>query len=149
MHISKGHNSLKICSIDQIFFLQVQDIPIKIFCSLSLSLSKNHERKCQKRNFMAAILDFWRPSWIDNGYFLTLYSICYSDHLCQFWCFYHKVNEWRVFFLLFFCTNWLGYIRCKSVTHYEVFLPLNQHKYTLYTILSELISRVWHWLHRI
>ena len=31
--------------------------------------------KCQKINFVAAILDFWRPYWIDNGKFLTLYSI--------------------------------------------------------------------------
>ena len=32
-------------------------------------------------NFVAAILDFWRPSWIDNGDFLTLYSIHDNDHL--------------------------------------------------------------------
>ena len=30
---------------------------------------------------MAAFLDFWRPSWIDNGEFLTLYSIHDNDHL--------------------------------------------------------------------
>ena len=34
VHISKGRNSLKNCSIDQIYFLQVQNIPIKFFCSL-------------------------------------------------------------------------------------------------------------------
>ena len=42
---------------------------------------------------MAAILDFWRPSWIDNGDFLTLYSTDANDHLYKFWCFYHKVND--------------------------------------------------------
>ena len=26
-------------------------------------------------NFVAAILDLWRPSWIDNGYLISLYSI--------------------------------------------------------------------------
>ena len=29
----------------------------------------------KKLNFVAAILDFWRPSWIDNGYLISLYSI--------------------------------------------------------------------------
>ena len=51
---------------------------------------------------MAAILDFWRPSWIDNGYFLTLYSTYANDYLYQFWCFYHKVDDRHVFF--FFAT---------------------------------------------
>ena len=40
-------------------------------------MSKN----VKKLNFVAAILDFWRPSWIDNGDFLTLYSIHSNDHL--------------------------------------------------------------------
>ena len=35
----------------------------------------------KKNKFVAAILDFWRPSWIDNGEFLTLYSIYDNDHL--------------------------------------------------------------------
>ena len=26
----------------------------------------------KKLNFVAAILDFWRPSWIDNGYLISL-----------------------------------------------------------------------------
>ena len=34
IHISKDRNSLKNCSFDQIFFLQVQEIPMKFFCSL-------------------------------------------------------------------------------------------------------------------
>ena len=38
IHISKGRNSLKNCSIDQIFFLQVQDIPIKFFVLWVLSI---------------------------------------------------------------------------------------------------------------
>ena len=29
-------------------------------------------------------MDFWRPSWIDNGYFISLYSIYGSNHLYQF-----------------------------------------------------------------
>ena len=29
----------------------------------------------KKLNFVAVILDFWRPSWIDNGYLISLYSI--------------------------------------------------------------------------
>ena len=59
----------------------------------------------KKLNFLAAILDFWQPSWIDNGYFLTLYSTYAHDHLYQFWCFYQKVNDQHVF-----CSNWLHYI---------------------------------------
>ena len=38
----------------------------------------------KKLNFVAAILDFGRPSWIDNGDFLTLYSIHGNDYLYQF-----------------------------------------------------------------
>ena len=37
------------------------------------------------KNFVAAFLDFWRPSWTDNGYFLTLYSLHGNDHLYKFW----------------------------------------------------------------
>ena len=47
----------------------------------SLSSSEN----VKKLNFVAAILDFWQPSWIDNEEFLTLYSIHDNDHLYQFW----------------------------------------------------------------
>ena len=39
----------------------------------------------KKLNFVAPILDFWQPSWIGNGEFLTLYSIHDNDHLYQFW----------------------------------------------------------------
>ena len=59
--------------------------------------------------FVAAILDFGRPSWIDNGYFLTMDSTYTNDHLDQFWCFYHKVNDRQVF-LFFFCTNLQHYL---------------------------------------
>ena len=38
-----------------------------------------------KKKIVAAILDFWQISWIDNGEFLTLYSIHDNDHLYQFW----------------------------------------------------------------
>ena len=51
----------------------------------------------KKLNFVATILDFWWPSWIDNGYFLTLYSIHLNDHSYQLWCFYTKVYD-RHFF---------------------------------------------------
>ena len=47
----------------------------------------------KKLNFVAAILDFWRPSWIDNGYLISLYSIYGNNHLYQFWYFYHKLND--------------------------------------------------------
>ena len=39
----------------------------------------------KKLYFVAAILDFWRPSWIANGYFFTLYSLHGNDHLYQFY----------------------------------------------------------------
>ena len=39
----------------------------------------------KKLNFVAAIFDFWRPSWIENGEFLTLYSIHDNDDLYQVW----------------------------------------------------------------
>ena len=56
----------------------------------------------KKLNFVAAILNFWRPSEVDNGYFLTMYSSYANDHLYQFWCFCHEVNDR--------CTNWLHYV---------------------------------------
>ena len=37
-----------------------------------------------KLNFLAAILDFSRRSWIANEEFLTLYFIHDNDHLYQF-----------------------------------------------------------------
>ena len=50
--------------------------------------------KCQnKLKFVAAILDLWRPYWIDNEYLINLYSIYGNNHLYQFWYFYHKVND--------------------------------------------------------
>ena len=86
IHISKGHKSLKNCSIDLIFFLQVQNIPIKFFLSFeSYHFLKIMSENVKKLNFVAAILDFWRPSWTDNGYFLTLYSLHGNDHLYKFW----------------------------------------------------------------
>ena len=39
----------------------------------------------KKMIFVEAILDFWWPSWIDNGECLTLYSFHGNDHLYQFW----------------------------------------------------------------
>ena len=47
----------------------------------------------KKLNFVAAILDFWRPSWNDNGYLISPYFIYGNNHLYQFWYFYHKVND--------------------------------------------------------
>ena len=43
--------------------------------------------------FMVAILYFWRPSWIDNGYLISLHSIYGNYHLYQFWNVYHKVKD--------------------------------------------------------
>ena len=34
----------------------------------------------KKLNFVAAFLEFWRPSWIDNAEFFTLYYIYDNDH---------------------------------------------------------------------
>ena len=50
-------------------------------------------RKCQKTEFRSGHLGFWRPSWIDNGYLITLYSLYGNDHLYKFWYFYHKLND--------------------------------------------------------
>ena len=36
-----------------------------------------------KTELCGGILNFWWPSWIDNGYFLTLYSINGKHHLNQ------------------------------------------------------------------
>ena len=48
----------------------------------------------KKLNFVAAILDFWRPSWIDNGYFdKPVLYIYVNNHLYQCWYFYHKVKD--------------------------------------------------------
>ena len=61
VHISKGRNSLKNYSIDQIVFLQVQDIPIKFFFVLCVVF------KCQyfwsysrKTHFLPFIYIFQR-----------------------------------------------------------------------------------------
>ena len=48
VHYSKCRNSLKNCSIDQIFFLQVQNIPIKFLYSLrciQMSIFWSYSRK--------------------------------------------------------------------------------------------------------
>ena len=37
-------------------------------------------------------MHFWRPSWNDNRYSISLYSIYGNNHLYQFWYFYHKVR---------------------------------------------------------
>ena len=65
IHISKGRNSLKNCSIDQIFFLKVQDIAIKFYFLECYHFRKIMKRKCQKTEFrgghlgfLAAILDW-------------------------------------------------------------------------------------------
>ena len=89
-------DSLKNCSIDQLFFYRLRTFQLSFFLFFeSYHFLKIMKRKCKKKplNFVAAILDFWRPSWIDNGYFLTLYSIHGNIYLYQFWCFYHKVND--------------------------------------------------------
>ena len=80
IHISKGRNSIKNCSIDQIFFLQVQDVPIIIiiiyFIFLFfesyhfLKIMKGKSKK--KTEFRGDRLDFLWPSWIAHGDFLIL-----------------------------------------------------------------------------
>ena len=60
IHISKGRNSLKNCSIDQIFFLQVQDITIKFFLFFeSYHFQKIISENVKKMNFVAF---FWNNS---------------------------------------------------------------------------------------
>ena len=77
---------LKIVRLTWFFSYGLRTFQLSIFVLWVLSLSKNHERKnVKKLNFVAAILDFWRPSWTDNGYFLTLYSLHGNDHLYKFW----------------------------------------------------------------
>ena len=53
--------------------------------------------------YQIIIVSVRRPSWIDNGYFLTLYSTYANDHLYQFWCFYHKRST--CFFAPIDCTH--------------------------------------------
>ena len=67
----------KIVWLNRFLFLQVKNIPINFFLLFeSYHFLKVMRRKCQK-NWISAILDFWRPSWIDNGDFLpcTLYMV--------------------------------------------------------------------------
>ena len=40
-----------------------------------VEMSKKTKFRGGHLRFLAAILDFWWPSWIDNGYLLSLYSI--------------------------------------------------------------------------
>ena len=43
--------------------------------------------------FLAAILDFWLTSWIDNGYLIILYSIYGKNHLYHFGTF---ITKWTI-----------------------------------------------------
>ena len=60
MHISKDRNSLKKCSIDLKFVLQVQEIPMKLFCSLStfLKLIECKINKCNILNLLYLMREF-------------------------------------------------------------------------------------------
>ena len=48
------------------------NLKVTLFFLRPISPSKYHETKIYKKlDFVAAILDFWRPSWIDNGYYFN------------------------------------------------------------------------------
>jgi len=76
----------KIVRLTRFFFLHVQNNPMIFFLFWSLiTFYKSWSENVKKMNFVAAILNFWRPSWIDNEEILTLYSIHHNEHLYQFW----------------------------------------------------------------
>ena len=79
----------KIVWLTRYFFYRLRTFQFSFFCfccCLSLiTFLKSWSENVKKLNFVAAISDFWRPSWIDNEEFLTLYSIHDNDHLYQFW----------------------------------------------------------------
>ena len=82
------HRNIKICVRNA----QNKYCPVKFFITVDICLILT-----PKTVVKAAILEFWWATWIDNRYFLTLYSTYANDYLYQFWCFYHKVND-RLFF---------------------------------------------------
>ena len=69
----------KIVRFTIFFLLQIQVIPMKFlseFFIWILSISKKSwVQNVKNLNFVEAILNFRRPSWIDHEYFITLYSI--------------------------------------------------------------------------
>ena len=83
---------LSLCSIQKSIFLELHVFKktriltiytyflkneVFIIFELFHFLKKSWGKNVKALNFVAAILDFLRPSWIDNGTFITLYSIAY------------------------------------------------------------------------
>ena len=120
--ICKERNLFKNSRFTGFFFVQVQEIPINIFRYYHLHenyhFPKSLRQKCQKMKIVASILDFWRPSWIDNEYFVTLYSIYGTDNFYQFSCCYRKVNDR--------CTNCsiLPILKARTGNSYLPIIPL-------------------------
>ena len=88
--LSVTHNEFEKALLD----LKVQMVSEIKFENKAISMmhGKSPRSDVKKLNFVEAILDFWRPSWIDNGYLISLYSVYGNNHLYQLWFFYHKVN---------------------------------------------------------
>ena len=62
----------------------------KIYINKAISMMRGKSPQSdvemsKKLNFVAAIFDFRRPSWIDNAHIFTLYSIDGNDHVYQLW----------------------------------------------------------------
>ena len=72
----------KIVRFTRFFFYGFRTFQLSFFLFFeSYHFLKIMKRKFQKLNFVTAKLYFWRPSWLDNWEFLTLYSIYDNDHL--------------------------------------------------------------------
>ena len=82
----------KSVRLTRLFLLQVQDIPIYFSFLEYYHFIKIMKWKCKQNKkqhiFVVAILDFWRPTWIENKVFLTLQSFHGNDHFYQFWAFF-------------------------------------------------------------
>ena len=89
VNISKSRNSVKNCSIDQIFFYRFRTFHWSFSGLWVLSLSKNHEAKVSK-NWISwrPSRIFWRPSWNLSWPTLNSWSVSYRLPVYQFWRFY-------------------------------------------------------------
>ena len=105
IHILKGLNSLKIYSIDQIFFYRFRRFHWSCFVRESYHFLKFMRRKCQKTEFRGGHLELWTidtPIFIIYNFFHNADRDNYLQILNQFWpnlVHTYKIHFWTRFVL--------------------------------------------------
>ena len=56
----------------------------KEYKAISMMRGKSPPSDVEMSKTLNLNLDLWRPAWIDNGYFLSLYSIYGNNNVYQF-----------------------------------------------------------------